>query len=153
MKRFHIENESKEECFNSEHATSVLEIVYNDWRPVAKVSFAKDRGKDRREDQEIDIELFIGLKRVSVLGNQLTKLKVNQIDLIESLAYDAPIQLNADEIDVVEEDVLIQSEKKSEVINEDVQTQESTTIDKVKQAPKTTDSDLDDNDEGQITLF
>ena len=153
VKRFLIENESKEECFISEHASSVLEIVSTDWRPVAKVSFAKDRGKDRREDQEIDIEQFIGLKGVSALGNQLTKLKVNQIDLIESLAYDAPIQLNADDIDVVEEDVLIQSEKKSEVINEDVQTQESTTIDKVKQAPKTTDSDLDVNDEGQITLF
>ena len=153
VKRFLIENESKEECFISEHASSVLEIVSTDWRPVAKVSFAKDRGKDRREDQEIDIEQFIGLKGVSALGNQLTKLKVNQIDLIESLAYDAPIQLNADDIDVVEEDVLIQSEKKSEVINEVVPTHESTSIDKVEQAPKTTDSDLDVNDEGQITLF
>ena len=153
VKRFLIENESREECFISEHASSVLEIVSTDWRPVAKVSFAKDRGKDRREDQEIDIEQFIGLKGVSALGNQLTKLKVNQIDLIESLAYDAPIQLTADEIDVVEEDVLIQSEKKSEVINEVVPTHESTSIDKVEQAPKTTDSDLDVNDEGQITLF
>ena len=153
VKRFLIENESREECFISEHASSVLEIVSTDWRPVAKVSFAKDRGKDRREDQEIDIEQFIGLKGVSALGNQLTKLKVNQIDLIGSLAYDAPIQLNADEIDVVEEDVLIQSEKKSEVINEVVPTHESTSIDKVEQAPKTTDSDLDVNDEGQITLF
>ena len=153
VKRFLIENESREECFISEHASSVLEIVSTDWRPVAKVSFAKDRGKDRREDQEIDIEQFIGLKGVSALGNQLTKLKVNQIDLIESLAYDAPIQLNADEIDVFEEDVLIQSEKKSEVINEVVPTHETTSIDKVEQAPKTTDSDLDVNDEGQITLF
>ncbi|MGY8925266.1 MAG: DNA gyrase/topoisomerase IV subunit A [Flavobacteriales bacterium] len=153
VKRFLIENESREECFISEHASSVLEIVSTDWRPVAKVSFAKDRGKDRREDQEIDIEQFIGLKGVSALGNQLTKLKVNQIDLIESLAYDAPIQLNADDIDVVEEDVLIQSEKKSEVINEVVPTHETTSIDKVEQAPKTTDSDLDVNDEGQITLF
>ena len=153
VKRFLIENESREECFISEHASSVLEIVSTDWRPVAKVSFAKDRGKDRREDQEIDIEQFIGLKGVSALGNQLTKLKVNQIDLIESLAYDAPAQLNADEIDVVEEDVLIQSEKKSEVINEVVPTHETTSIDKVEQAPKTTDSDLDVNDEGQITLF
>ena len=153
VKRFLIENESREECFISEHASSVLEIVSTDWRPVAKVSFAKDRGKDRREDQEIDIEQFIGLKGVSALGNQLTKFKVNQIDLIESLAYDAPIQLNADEIDVVEEDVLIQSEKKSEVINEVVPTHETTSIDKVEQAPKTTDSDLDVNDEGQITLF
>ena len=153
VKRFLIENESREECFISEHASSVLEIVSTDWRPVAKVSFAKDRGKDRREDQEIDIEQFIGLKGVSALGNQLTKLKVNQIDLIESLAYDAPAQLNANEIDVVEEDVLIQSEKKSEVINEVVPTHETTSIDKVEQAPKTTDSDLDVNDEGQITLF
>ena len=153
VKRFLIENEIREECFISEHASSVLEIVSTDWRPVAKVSFAKDRGKDRREDQEVDIEQFIGLKGVSALGNQLTKLKVNQIDLIESLPYDAPIQLTADEIEVVEEDVLIQSEKKSEVINEVVPSQESTSIDKVEQASKTTDSDLDVNDEGQITLF
>ena len=153
MKRFLIENESREECFISEHASSVLEIVSTEWRPVAKVSFAKDRGKERRDDQEIDIEQFIGLKGVSALGNQLTKLKVNQIDLIESLPYEAPIQLVADEIDVVEEDVLIQSEKKIEVIKEVEPAQESTSTNTVEQAPKTTDLDLDVNDEGQITLF
>ena len=153
VKRFLIENESREECFISQHASSVLEIVSTEWRPVAKVSFAKDRGKDRRDDQEIDIEQFIGLKGVSALGNQLTKLKVNQIDLIESLPYEAPIQLVADEIDVVEEDVLIQSEKKTEVIKEVEPTQESTSTNTVEQAPKTTDLDLDVNDEGQITLF
>ena len=153
VKRFLIENESREECFISEHASSVLEIVSTEWRPVAKVSFAKDRGKDRRDDQEIDIEQFIGLKGVSALGNQLTKLKVNQIDLIESLPYEAPIQLVADEIDVVEEDVLIQSEKKTEVIKEVEPTQESTSTNTVEQAPKTTNLDLDVNDEGQITLF
>jgi topoisomerase-4 subunit A len=127
--------------------------VSTEWRPVAKVSFAKDRGKERRDDQEIDIEQFIGLKGVSALGNQLTKLKVNQIDLIESLPYEAPIQLVADEIDVVEEDVLIQSEKKIEVIKEVEPAQESTSTNTVEQAPKTTDLDLDVNDEGQITLF
>ena len=153
VKRFLIENESREECFISEHASSVLEIVSTEWRPVAKVSFAKDRGKDRRDDQEIDIEQFIGLKGVSALGNQLTKLKVNQIDLIESLPYEAPIQLVADEIDVIEEDVLIQSEKKIEVIKEVEPAQESTSTNTVEQAPKTTDLDLDVNDEGQITLF
>ena len=153
VKRFLIENESREECFISEHASSVLEIVSTEWRPVAKVSFAKDRGKERRDDQEIDIEQFIGLKGVSALGNQLTKLKVNQIDLIESLPYEAPIQLVADEIDVVEEDVLIQSEKKIEVIKEVEPAQESTSTNTVEQAPKTTDLDLDVNDEGQITLF
>jgi topoisomerase-4 subunit A len=78
---------------------------------------------------------------------------VNQIDLIESLPYEAPIQLVADEIDVVEEDVLIQSEKKIEVIKEVEPAQESTSTNTVEQAPETTDLDLDVNDEGQITLF
>ena len=77
VKRFLIENENKEEIFISVHASSVLEIVSTDWRPVAKLSFAKERNKDRRADQEIDIEKFISLKGVSALGNQLTKYKIN----------------------------------------------------------------------------
>ena len=76
VKRFLIENENREDSFITEHASSVLEIISTDWRPIAKVSFAKDRGKDRKEDQIIDIEQFITLKGVSALGNQLTKLKV-----------------------------------------------------------------------------
>ena len=59
VKRFLIENENKEDTFISEHASSTLEIVSTDWRPVASVSFAKDRGKDRRDDQIVDIEQFI----------------------------------------------------------------------------------------------
>ena len=73
VKRFLIENESREDSFISEHASSTLEIVSTDWRPVAKVSFAKDRGKDRREDQIIDFEQFISVKGMSALGNQLER--------------------------------------------------------------------------------
>ena len=117
------------------------------------MSFAKDRGKDRRDDQEIDIEQFISLKGISALGNQLTKLKLKQIDLMESLHYDAPIQLAADEIEVVEEEVLVQSEKKTGVIEEVETIQETTPVNKLEKAPKTRDLGLDVNDEGQITLF
>ena len=150
VKRFLIENENREDVFVSEHASSVLEIVSTDWRPVAKVSFAKERGKERREDQIIDIEQFINIKGVSALGNQLTKLKVNQIDLMEPLPYKEVKETPADEIDVVDEKI-IESPEETQVISEKVQTETNSL-----NPPK--DSDLDPNtnsneEEGQITLF
>ncbi len=152
VKRFLIENENREDSFITEHASSVLEIISTDWRPVAKVSFAKDRGKNRKEDQIIDIEQFITLKGVSALGNQLTKLKVNQIDLMESLPYEAPLQIPADEIVVVEEEVV----DKSDVTETTQQTgiyNDTSFKKKSKEEPKVSDSDLDINSEGQINLF
>jgi len=152
VKRFLIENENREDSFITEHASSVLEIISTDWRPVAKVSFAKDRGKDRKEDQIIDIEQFITLKGVSALGNQLTKLKVNQIDLMESLPYEAPLQIPADEIVVVEEEIV----DKSGVTETTQQTgtyTDTSLKEKSKEESKASDSDLDINNEGQITLF
>jgi len=152
VKRFLIENENREDSFITEHASSVLEIISTDWRPIAKVSFAKDRGKDRKEDQIIDIEQFITLKGVSALGNQLTKLKVNQIDLMESLPYEAPLQIPADEIVVVEEEVV----DKSDVTETTQQTgtyTDTSLKEKSKEESKASDSDLDINIEGQITLF
>ena len=152
VKRFLIENENREDSFITEHASSVLEIISTDWRPIAKVSFAKDRGKDRKEDQIIDIEQFITLTGVSALGNQLTKLKVNQIDLMESLPYEAPLQIPADEIVVVEEEVV----DKSDVTETTQQTgtyTDTSLKEKSKEESKASDSDLDINNEGQITLF
>uniref|UniRef100_UPI0035692631 hypothetical protein n=1 Tax=Seonamhaeicola sp. TaxID=1912245 RepID=UPI0035692631 len=36
-------------------------------------------------------------------GNQLTKDKVNQINLLNPLPYDAPEEVHADELEVVDE--------------------------------------------------
>ena len=65
VKRFLIENESKEEVFISAHASSALEIVSTDWRPMAELTFAKDRGKDRKPNQKINIAQFIDVKGIS----------------------------------------------------------------------------------------
>ena len=145
VKRFLIENENREDVFISDHASSVLEIVSTDWRPVAKVSFAKERGKDRREDQIIDIEQFISVKGVSALGNQLTKLKVNQIDLMESLPYEQVEDTPADEIDVVGEEIV--------QIPTETTTDKPLTENKIVNQAKDSEPDLDPNDEGQTTLF
>ena len=152
VKRFLIENENREDVFISEHASSVLEIVSTDWRPVAKIAFAKDRGKERREDQIIDFEQFISVKGVSALGNQLTKLKVNQIDLMESLPYEQAEETPADEIDVVGEVIVdVPVETSTDESNET--SEKPLTENEAIDPAKDSESDIDANDEGQTTLF
>ena len=152
VKRFLIENENREENFISEHVSSLLEIVSTDWRPVAKLSFAKERNKDRRADQEIDIEKFISIKGVSALGNQLTKYKINQIDLIDSLPYTAPEKTPADDIVVVEEEIV--SEAVSKLPKQDNKLHKKSNLkNSYNKQSKVSNSDLEINDEGQITLF
>ena len=146
VKRFLIENENREDVFISEHASSTLEIVSTDWRPVAKVSFAKDRGKDRREDQIVDFEQFISVKGVTALGNQLTKLKINQIDLLESLPFEEPKKTPADEIDVIGEELIDKSKPANS--NLEPKIENPTT----QEVPKE-NTDIDPDDEGQTTLF
>jgi topoisomerase-4 subunit A len=144
VKRFLIENENREDKFISDHPSSVLELVSTDWRPVAKIAFAKERGKDRREDQLINLEQFINIKGVSALGNQLTKFKVNQIDLAESLPYTPPEKTPADEIEVVEEEIV---ENSIEITEKELKSiPENTPKDKGSESEPL-------NDEGQITLF
>ena len=157
VKRFLIENENREDVFISEHASSTLEIVSTDWRPVAKVSFAKDRGKDRREDQIVDFEQFISVKGVSALGNQLTKLKVNQIDLMEPLPYDEPKETPADDMQVVDEEVVTKEETNSTL--EPTEATEDSNIDQTISdkkdviKPETPQPNNETDNEGQTTLF
>ncbi|CDF79164.1 DNA topoisomerase IV subunit A [Formosa agariphila KMM 3901] len=101
VKRFLIENENKEEVFISDHEKSQLEIVSTDWLPVAEVVFGKERGKDQRENQIVNLEEFISVKGIRALGNQLTTDKVKQINLLEPLPYQPAEEVHADDIDVV----------------------------------------------------
>lgn len=129
VKRFLIENENKEEYFISDTPNSHLEIVSTDWKPMAEVVFAKERGKDRKDNLEVNLEEFIAIKGISALGNQLTKDKVNQINLLEPLPYEAPEEVHADDIEVVDE----------------------TNVSKT--APINNTEAEDNDDEGQTTLF
>ena len=151
VKRFLIENENKEEVFISSHASSTLEIVSTDWRPVVEITFAKDRGKERRPNQMIDIEQFIDVKGISAQGNQLSRLKVNQIDLSEPLPYEAPEEVHADELEVVGEEVVTTNTAI------DISDEISSTTNAVEssETPTPTENKEDSTGdlEGQITLF
>jgi len=151
VKRFLIENENKEEVFISSHASSTLEIVSTEWRPVVEITFAKDRGKERKPNQMIDVEQFIDVKGISAQGNQLSRLKVNQIDLSEPLPYEAPEEVHADELEVVDEEVITTntaidvSDEISSTTNS-AENSEITTLTENKE-------DSAGDPEGQITLF
>ena len=125
IKRFLIENEGKEESFITEHPNSQLEIVSTDYRPVAELVFTKVKGS-QKENQIVDLEAFISVKGFKALGNQLTADKLKQVNLLESLPYEAP----------------------EEVIPEELEVSGSTEV-----SEEIDDSDLQIDDEGQITLF
>ena len=151
VKRFLIENENKEEVFISSHASSTLEIVSTDWRPVVELTFAKDRGKDRRPNQTIDVEQFIDIKGISAQGNQLSRLKVNQIDLSDPLPYEAPKEVHADELEVVDEEVV--DANTSEEIQSDISESKPSLESSAPSNPSKNNENNSNDSEGQITLF
>ena len=155
VKRFMIENENREDVFISDHASSTLELVSTDWRPVVKLSFEKDRGKARREVQTIDIEQFISVKGVSALGNQLTKQKINQIDLMEPLPFEEPKETPADDMQVVDEEVVTKTETNPafETVEDSEHSNENLSSEDSPVKPDSTPSNQDGDNEGQITLF
>jgi topoisomerase-4 subunit A len=103
VKRFLIENEDKEEFFITEHEKSYLEIITTDYKPIVEVVFNKERNKEQKENQQINLEEFIAIKGINAQGNQLTKEKVKQINLLEPLPFEEPEEIPAEEIEVVGE--------------------------------------------------
>lgn len=99
-----IENENKEEIFITEHPKSQLEIVSTDYRPVAEVIFAKIKGI-QKENQTVDLESFIAVKGIKAVGNQLTGDKLKQINLLEPLPYEPPVEEIPEEIEVNDEEI------------------------------------------------
>ena len=144
VKRFLIDNPDREEIIISDHPKSYLEKIFTDYRPMAELVFAKKRGKDRQDNAEINLEEFISVKGVTALGNQLTKDKVLEINTLEPLPYEIPEEIPAEEIDVVDEEML-SSEKDIEPSEE-----------KPKKEPNSDSNNGDDpiaDDEGQTLLF
>ena len=140
VKRFLVENEGRDDLFISDHPNSKLEIVSTDWKPMAEIEFKKERGKDRKDNEVVNLEQFIAIKGISALGNQLTKEKINLVSLLEPLPYEAPDEIPANDIEVVDETV------------EDIS--KSSSDDSISEEDNMTNSKNDAiDDKGQATLF
>ena len=57
----------------------------------------------QKDNQTIDLEQFIAVKGIKALGNQLTADKLKQVNLLESLPYEEPEPLPAEEMEVTDE--------------------------------------------------
>jgi topoisomerase-4 subunit A len=103
LKRFLVETENKEESFITDHPNSQLEIVSTDYRPLAQLVFAKVKGV-QKEDLHIDVEDFIAVKGFKALGNQLTADKLKQVNLLEPLPYEEPVEEIPEKPELEEDD-------------------------------------------------
>jgi topoisomerase-4 subunit A len=141
VKRFLIEIPDKEELVITEHPKSYLEKVFTDYLPIAEVAFVKERGKERKDNLEINLKEFISVKGITAMGNQLTKEKVLEINALESLPYTPPEAIKAEEMEVVDE--------------ENVSVDDSSETSKAKDEPTSSkdESTPQNGEEGQITLF
>ncbi|WP_417888106.1 DNA gyrase/topoisomerase IV subunit A [Zunongwangia sp.] len=135
VKRFLVEQPDKEEKFISEHENAFLEIVATDFYPQVEIEFTKQKGKDRRPNEPVNLEEFIAVKGIKALGNQLTTDKVKTINLLEPLPDD--------EIEE-EDDTNSSSEEKNSNEVEDIGDEKTT--------PNNRKGD-DDSEENQPKLF
>ena len=106
VKRFLVENENKEEVFVNSHPKTRLEIVSTEWRPVAEISFYKERNKELRANLKVELENFINIKGIHSLGNQLSRYKVRDVSIVDALPYEEPEPKPAQDIEVNDEEVL-----------------------------------------------
>ena len=106
VKRFLVENENKHEKFISDHKDSFLELISTDWKPVVEIVFNKIRNKTQKPNQVIELEQFISIKGVKAMGNQLSSEKIKQINILEAIEYEPPVEMPADEIEVVDEKII-----------------------------------------------
>jgi topoisomerase-4 subunit A len=109
LKRFLVESEGKEESFITDHPNSQLEIVSTDYRPLAQLVFAKVKGV-QKEDLHIDVEDFIAVKGFKALGNQLTADKLKQVNLLEPLPYEEPVEEVPEKPELSEDDDSVETE-------------------------------------------
>lgn len=118
VKRFIIENENKEEVFISEHDKTKVEVVSTDWLPRIEILFSKVKGI-QKEALEINLEEFIAIKGIKALGNVLTTDKVKEINLLEPLPFEEPLE---EELFGSEFDSKIEEDIQDIIIEDDGQT-------------------------------
>lgn len=141
VKRFMIDNPNKEELFISEHPKSQLEIVATDFKPMAEVIFSKRS----LEKEIVNFEEFIAIKGIKAIGNQLTREKIRQVNLLDPLPYEEP-EVNS--VEVVDEE---------EIPNHKNETSRNENVTKIPgskaKKPKNENTDPTTEDDGQTALF
>ena len=131
LKRFMIENPTKEELIIGTSEKSFLEIITTDYRPMGELIFSKRS----LEKQTVNFEEFISVKGIKAIGNQLTTDKIKQVNLLESLPYEEP---KVEELEVADEEIV----DDAPITNMEIEEKKTRAIPKSKM-----------DDDGQTSLF
>ena len=121
VKRFMIEHPDREEKFITDHPGSKLQIVALDYRPMAEIIYSKRS----LENEILNFEEFIAIKGIKALGNQFSTDKIKDVNLLESLPYEAP---EVNEVELIDEEIIENTSKVSDKENEDPDDEGQTTL-------------------------
>ena len=103
VKRFLAGNQKVDQQFIPNDYKVQLEIVSSDWKPVVEISFSKT-SKSQKENLIQNIEELISVKGIKALGNQLTSLKVKNINLLDPIPYFEPEKTPIMDLEVKDEE-------------------------------------------------
>ncbi len=108
IKRFLVDNNTSIQTFMpSEHPKSFIELVTTSQGASAELEFMKEKGKEK-EPETIVIDEFIAVKGIKAIGNQLTKSRIKNINLI------VPTQIVEEDLTVEEPNAALESESDNE---------------------------------------
>jgi topoisomerase-4 subunit A len=121
VKRFLADDTDKKTLFITEHEKSLLELVSTDHHTVIDISFAKPRGKDAKENEQMNLLDFISVKGMKALGNKLSYDKIKNVDRVsgEEAAEYLKISLEELEKDFYPEPIEEKKEEEEEITASD----------------------------------
>ena len=150
VKRFSPEKTQRPDVFIAQSKGSFLAFVSVDYLPQIKVSFAREKGKEKREDEIINLAEFIAVKGFKAIGNQLSSDKVKTITALEPLPYEE-VEDEEEDDDVVED--AVDEIDEVEVVENDVEQAE---VEAGSVMMEGVDDDVPQgavSDDGQVSLF
>ncbi|HIB38308.1 DNA gyrase/topoisomerase IV subunit A [Mesonia sp.] len=125
VKRFLVENSDKEEVIITDHPKSQLELITTDLIPVLEIVYRKQRNKEQKPNEEVNLEEFISVKGIKAQGNQLTTEKVTQLNLLEPIIPEIPDTEEEEEEAQNEETTSASEEKEQNESSEENKNSES----------------------------
>ena len=121
VKRFLLEDTFSPQSFYSlEDGKSSIKVVSTDYLPVIELIFPKIKGLEK-EAEVINLEEFITVKGIKAQGNQLTTYKLKQINVLESLPFDEPEEIDESEDEKEQQPTLFDAIKENNNEEENIE--------------------------------
>lgn len=103
VKRFTAEAAEKAQAYLFDHKDTKLIYLTSDKCPRVELAFDNTKRKKPRENEQVELSSFIGIKGYKAIGNKLSAYKIKKIHILESLPCEEEKEEKAHEEDSDEE--------------------------------------------------